>query len=300
MLNFQPFHPEDAAWLRPYLSRTPNLSCEYSPGCLIMWGNAQIAPCGDFYVPMVNYGDGPLYLCPIGGTNFESILPILIEDSRERGIPFRMTGITEPVRARLAETTRFSFACNRNYADYVYSIEALSTLSGRKLQAKRNHINNLVKRYPDWVCEPITSDNLEECQDMVTLWYEEHLEAGGTPNSYRGEQRALSIAFSNYEAMGFDGLLLRLDGRVAAFSMGQRINQTSYDVNFEKAFASIQGAYALINREFSRMIHETYPDIEFLDREDDMGLDTLRKAKLSYHPAIVLDKYTAFLPEESR
>lgn len=300
MLNFQPFRPEDAAWLRPYLERTPDLSCEYSPGCLIMWGNAQIAQCGEFYVPMVNYGDGPLYLRPIGGEDFTSVLPTLIADSKERGIPFRMTGITQPVRDKLAETTDFRFTCNRNYSDYVYSIESLSTLAGRKLQAKRNHINNLIKRYPDWTCELITPDNLEECQDMVTLWYEEHLEAGGTPNSYRGEQRALSIAFSNYEAMGFDGLLLRLDGRVAAFSMGQRINRISYDVNFEKAFASIQGAYALINREFSRMIHEKYPEIQFLDREDDMGLESLRKAKLSYAPAVILDKYVAYLPEESQ
>ena len=300
MLDFHPFRPEDAAWLRPYLERTPDLSCECSPGCLIMWGNAKIAKCGDFYVPIVNYGDGPLYLRPIGAADFTSILPILLEDSKERGIPFRMTGITEPVKNQLAETTNFVFTHNRNYSDYVYSIEALSTLAGRKLQAKRNHINNLIKRYPDWVCEPITPDNLDECEFMVKLWYDEHLEAGGTPNAYRGEQRALSIAFSNYKAMGFDGLLLRLDGRVAAFSMGQRINQISYDVNFEKAFASIQGAYALINREFSRMIHEKYPEIQFLDREDDMGLDTLRKAKLSYYPAVILDKYVASLPEESK
>ena len=92
-------------------------------------------------------------------------------------------------------------------------------------------------------------------------------------------------------------MALRVDGQIIAYSMGVPLNKTTFDVNFEKAFSSISGAYAMINREFSRMIQLKYPEIQFLNREDDMGVAGLRQAKLSYHPAMILEKYTALLPE---
>ena len=80
---------------------------------------------------------------------------------------------------------------------------------------------------------------------------------------------------------------------VIAFSMGARMNELYYDVCFEKAYSAINGAYAMINREFSRMIAEKYPEVQFLNREDDMGIEGLRRAKESYTPDILLEKYLA-------
>ena len=300
MLDFKPLAPEDAAWLRPVLDRTPDLCCECSPACMVMWGFASIAPCGDFYVPMVTYGGRSVYLRPLGGADFAPILPEIEADARARSIPFRMYGITPPVRAYLEQQrSDFVYTTNRDYYDYVYETAALASLAGRKLQSKRNHINRFIEEYPDWRCEPITAENLGECQALCTAWFQEHFEEGADPAVYDGERRALAIAFDHYDAFGFDGLALRAEGRLIAFSMGIRLNQTTYDVNFEKAFANMQGAYALINREFSRMIQEKYPEIVYLDREDDMGSPGLRKAKLSYHPAVILEKYVAELPEDA-
>ena len=86
--------------------------------------------------------------------------------------------------------------------------------------------------------------------------------------------------------------------RIIAFSMGSRMNRDYYDVGFEKAFPDVNGAYAMINREFSRMIAEKYPEVRFLNREDDMGEPGLRKAKESYQPTLLLAKYNATLREE--
>ena len=162
MLDFRPVLPEDSAWLHPLLNNTTNLTCEYSPACLVMWGHATIAECDGFYVPMVNYGNGPRYLRPIGTDDFLPLLPALIADSKERGIPFLMSGITPPVREKMEETGMFNFTANRDYFDYVYNIESLTSLAGRKLQAKRNHINRFIEQYPEWHTEPITRENLAE------------------------------------------------------------------------------------------------------------------------------------------
>ena len=181
----------------------------------------------------------------------------------------------------------------------VYSVESLATLAGGKLQPKRNHINRFLTEHDDWRCEPISAENIDECRTMCEEWYAEHAEMGVDLSHFAGERFAISFAFDNYDAIGFEGLALRADGHIIAFTMGTFFSADTYDVNFEKAFSSIQGAYALINREFSRHIHETHPDVRFLNREDDMGLPGLRKAKLSYQPAVILEKYTAVLAEDT-
>lgn len=156
MLDFKPLEPEDTFWLRPVLDRTHDLCSECSPACLMMWGNASIAQCGDFYVPMVTYGGKSVYLRPLGGGDFASILPAIMEDSRERGIAFQMYAITPPVRAYLEQHFSFVYTSERDYFDYVYEIDALCNLSGHKYQAKRNHINRFLEEHPDWAAEPIT------------------------------------------------------------------------------------------------------------------------------------------------
>ena len=112
------------------------------------------------------------------------------------------------------------------------------------------------------------------------------------------EQIAMERAFCRYEDLEMDGLLLRLDGRAVAMTMGSRMSPDTMDVHFEKALEDVDGAYAAVNSEFARYIRLKYPEIRFLDREDDMGLEGLRKAKLSYHPHHMAEKYRAYLVEE--
>ena len=129
---------------------------------------------------------------------------------------------------------------------------------------------------------------------MVKKWYEVH----EWNEQIEQEKTAISRAFDHFEAVHMDGLMLIENGEVIAFSMGARMNEQYYDVCFEKAYSAINGAYAMINREFSRMIAEKYPELEFLNREDDMGEPGLRKAKESYQPTLLLAKYNATLREE--
>ena len=96
-----------------------------------------------------------------------------------------------------------------------------------------------------------------------------------------------------------EGLCLRAGGKILAFTMGNRISETAFDVNFEKAYADVPGAYPLINREFARDLREKYPELLYLNREDDMGLEGLRKAKESYYPDCMAEKYCLTLREQT-
>lgn len=298
MLDFKPLSPADSSWLQPILCRTPRLTCESSLCCMTAWGFGSIAACGDFYVPMVTNEGISFYLPPLGGEDYSAILPALLEDSHERGIPFRLFGVTAQDKAWLETQGRFEFAANRDFFDYLYEIEALCNLSGHKHQAKRNHINRFTEEYPDWRSEPITTETLPECRDMADEWYREHFAAGVDPADFDWERRAFAYSLDHYGEFGFDGLLIRAGWRVVAFSLGAPLSETVYDVNFEKAFSSVTGAYTIINREFARMVHERYPSICLLDREDDMGVEGLRSAKLSYHPAEIQEKYLVTLKED--
>ena len=94
------------------------------------------------------------------------------------------------------------------------------------------------------------------------------------------------------DALELEGGLITVQGKPVAFSLGSLTTPECFNVHFEKAFADIQGSYPTIAREMARMVRERHPEVKWLNREDDMGLEGLRKAKLSYYPEILLEKYT--------
>ncbi|MBQ1264724.1 MAG: DUF2156 domain-containing protein, partial [Oscillospiraceae bacterium] len=251
-------------------------------------GFAQI---GGFIVQAAEH-KGKLVCCmPIGDGDIKPVIEELAQEAKRRGLCLRLRGITDEFRAALdaALPEKFSYTPYRDSYDYLYDIDVLTTLAGKKLQAKRNHCNRFISEHPDWHTEPVTKENIAQCRALAEVWYENHPQA----DALAAERRALALALEHFEALAMDGLLLHDGERVVAFSLGARVSKTYYDVNFEKAFAEVTGAYALINREFARMVAEKYPSVRWLNREDDMGVEGLRKAKESYHPTVLLEKSLA-------
>ena len=121
----------------------------------------------------------------------------------------------------------------------------------------------------------------------------EQVEADRADANLGHERDAVNTALSHMEELGISGGLIRAGGQVVAFSLGSLTTADCYNVHFEKAYGEIQGAYAVINREMARWVRSTFPQVAYLNREDDMGLEGLRKAKLSYYPDILLKKYSA-------
>ena len=229
----------------------------------------------------------------------KSILDAIIQDARERGIVCRLSGLTAEDCMLLEEffPGQFRIHPDRNGCDYVYSIEDLALLKGRKFQKKRNHLNKFRENHPQCQAVPITKELLPQVQDMVARWYAQRMTQEGH-DDYHLEQIALKRAFQNMDALGLEGITLMENGEILAMTMGSRLNANTFDIHFEKAAEDVDGAYPAINQAFAAYLWEKYPELLYLNREDDMGLAGLRKAKLSYQPHHLVTKFWARLWEE--
>ncbi|MGN0730311.1 MAG: DUF2156 domain-containing protein [Treponema sp.] len=191
----------------------------------------------------------------------------------------------------------FSFEDDRGNYDYLYDIDSLCTLSGRKLSKKRNHINGFLQSYEDWNVQEINSLNIQDVLEFAGQWYQK--KSGGDSEigdeSLAYEKKALLQIVPQIEKIGADGIVLYVDGKVSAFTVGMRISETVYDTVFEKADDGIKGSYNIINREFARYLKNKYESLKFINREQDLNLPGLRQAKLSYMPCRLVEKFVAKL-----
>ena len=277
----------------------PGKSCEYAFANMYLWGRQEAAFFPDCVGFFSHFNGKSIYPYPAGSGDRRAVLEAVLADARERGIPCRITSMTKAEAEELEEwfPGKFLIRTDRNGFDYVYAIDGLADLAGRKFQKKRNHVNRFQSEHPDAACVPLGADNLELAREMVAQWYCRRI-AEDPQGEYLLEQVAMRRAFQHFKALGMEGLMLVEDGQVLAVTMGSRLSKDTVDVHFEKAREDVPDAYAAINREFARYIREKHPQIRFLNREDDMGLEGLRKAKLSYQPHHFEEKYWACLTED--
>jgi len=299
MLDFRHIVLEDKQRYERFLMADNGRGCEFSFANLYLWGRQKIADVDGHIVMFSQFDRRSVYPFPLGVGDKKAVLDAIIADSKERGIPCRITGL-RAVDSQLIEElypNMFRFHCDAASFDYVYSIDDLADLQGKKYHRKRNHLKHFYDAYPDYTAVPISDDNIEAVKAMVDGWYEEKI-AQNPDGDYHMERAALDSAFKHYEALGMDGLALMGGGEVLAMTMGSRLSNDTVDVHFEKARADVDGAYPAINREFARYIRSKYPEVRFLDREEDMGLEGLRRAKQSYYPHHMVEKCWACLLED--
>jgi hypothetical protein len=175
--------------------------------------------------------------------------------------------------------------------DYLYEAEKMASFAGKKLHAKRNYVNRFTAAYPDYVFEPITESNISDCLLTDGLWL--YAKDDDEFDNISGEVSALEACLINFCELNADGGLIRLSpgGTVIAFAIGERLSGDTFVTHFEKALTDIDGSYQIINRDFTRYVLEKYPEIKYINREEDMGLENLRKAKRSYYPDIMEEKF---------
>jgi hypothetical protein len=296
MIDFRPIQISDKEWMDEIFFNSGFKGAEYNFTNCYNWGRIfgiRVARYENFIFIKLKGRRSGGYLFPPGSGDLEKALNLLKSDASECGNKFVLLGLTRQTMAKLEEILpgRFIFEEDRPVFDYLYNIDKLAELKGKKLHAKRNHINRFIEENPDWSFEPITVENLAECIEMHHKWREQYLNKEGDITIDEGT--AIKSAFDNFWDLKLEGGLLRTNGRVVAFTIGDRINQETYDVHFEEAFHDIRGAYTMINREFSRYVRSKYPDIKYMNREDDLGLVGLRKAKSSYYPDLMVEKYVA-------
>ena len=299
MIDFQYLTPEQRPVFASYMQDSQRQGCEYSFVNLYLWGRQKVAFLHGHMVFFSQFNRKSVYLFPVGTGDKKPVLDALIEDARDRGIPCRLVGLTQEDCALVEGLYpgKFRYHFDRDSFDYVYDIDDLAELKGRKFQRKRNHLNRFKDTHPEHTLEPITDENIHVAAQLVDTWYRLRQEADPHAD-FHMEKAALAKALRQREALGLEGLLLFDRGQALAMTMGSRLNEDTFDIHFEKALDAADGVYGAINNGFARYLREKYPQVRWLNREDDMGLEGLRKAKLSYNPDHMVEKSWAHLLED--
>ena len=228
---------------------------------------------------------GYVFSLPYGDIDYG--MSLIFDYCKETGIkPNIWTSKGKRLDLFLQKYTNYEIIPERDNFDYIYKREDLALLAGKKYHSKRNHISAFSKKY-NWTYESLNQTNKEEFLAFSEKWYFDKADA--FDEGLAAEQKALAKILNSNVGIDYKGALIRVDGRVVAVTMGSPINSRVFDIHFEKADTEYSSAYALINREFAL---RELGDYEYINREDDLGLEGLRKAKLSYKPAILLEKYS--------
>lgn len=293
MIEFKQIELSDKKWVTDILKECDYMSCEYSFGNHFIWKKAYdilIANIDGFYVAALHTNNRLSFLYPAGKGDVKPVISKLMEYCREKSISFHMHSLTAERKQELETIfpNAFEYKYNRGHCDYIYAREDLATLRGKKYHGKRNHIKRFKEN--NWSFEVINEMNFKECIEMNEKWCERN-NCNEDPEKMK-EICAVKRAFKYFNELDFFGGILRVDGQVIAYTIGERLNSNTVVVHIEKAFSDIQGAYPCINQEFVLNMTSGY---EYINREEDLGIEGLRKAKLSYNPSILLDKYSANL-----
>ncbi len=206
---------------------------------------------------------------------------------------FFIKGVTGRVKERIEGDCpgNFKLVPDRANFEYVYLSSDLCNLEGKKFHAKRNHINRLLQEH-EVEYRAYTHEYYDACISLHKQWMENK---GGETKGYMDEFSVMKAALDNMEKLGLKGGLLFVDGKLTAFSIGECFKDDMAIIHIEKADPDVQGAYPMINREFARA---EWSGVEYINREEDMGIEGLRKAKLSYNPVFLIEKYTCVRNEE--
>ena len=299
IFSFKKISQDDKKWVKNRLAESDFNNCEYCFGNLFMWSGAyhyQIADYKGFLIVQTLIKNRVMYFFPAGSGNLNQVIRELAAHCASNGHSLKFRNITASNVAVLEELfpDSFCYTENRNASDYIYLREKLVTLAGKKYHSKRNHIARF-KDNPNWAYEPITGKNIDECYEMSMSWHEKHREPENN-ESYQNELNAIQLAFKHFHDLELDGGLIRLNGSIVALTMGERLNSDTYVIHIEKAFHDIQGAYPIINQQFAEHLP---PDIKYVNREEDLGEEGLRRSKLSYYPEILLAKFDAVAKQDS-
>ncbi len=291
MLDFQPITIDDKDIFDSFFLLSTFRNCDFSFSNVFCWKHKYqttfVIKDGFLLIRFYAGGKKAGYMYPLGNGDLKKAVEMMMADAGERNELFRMYALTNEMFARINEVFpgRFNYQTNRNWSEYIYTSEDLITLKGKKLQSKRNHVNKFKRTYT-YEYLPITPDIIPECLELYHKWCKEN--GGCAENeSLKEESFATRTAFENFEKLGLKGGTLRVNGEIVAYSYGQQLTPDTFGVHAEKSLYEIDGGFSMINQQFAE--HEC-SGYAYINREEDLGLESLRQAKNSYHPVILLEK----------
>jgi len=290
MEQFKKITIEDRDILTKYLSMRKHRACDYSVGSLVLWADVnktQFAVVQDMLFIKYVKGKDIYFAFPMGNGDLKQAFEWLFTYCKDQNIQFKMN-LIEPSMFEDIENLypgEYEVSYIRDSADYVYNTDDLKNLVGKKYHGKKNHINKFIKTNEDWSYETITEENTEECVEMVKEWC---VENGCCEDKSKAAEFCVLIKGIKYrKELNLIGGAIRTAGRIVSLTLGEKSGDDMFIIHFEKAFADINGAYQMINQQF--ITHEL-SDFTYVNREEDLGIEGLRKAKESYYPVFMAEK----------
>ena len=295
MLEWSIPEAEDEDWINSCIAVSGTMASDASFANIYLLRNkysTKISRYKDFIIRKYS-GKGARcgYTFPLGKGDVAKALAEIEKDAKECGARLQFAFVTEEQKEVLenAMPARFCYSSDAGDSDYIYLRSELASLSGKAFHKKKNHFSKFVRTYPDYKYYEIGACNIYDAQKVADAWYYEHLQDEDA--SQLAEYKAIKEALENFEELGLIGGIIYVNDSPCAMTIASKINENTVDVHFEKAVGeyALNGGYAAINKLFS----EKLGGVTWLNREEDIGIEGLRKAKLSYRPKIMLKKYSA-------
>lgn len=265
---------------------------EYTFTNLLIWGaedKIKVAEEDGVLFFLLDFGEGRFMFAPLTREpegDYARALDAAVAYCRAEGIPPVFRAVSGSIRKAFERCPGYVLEEDRDNFDYVYTMESLRDLSGKKLHAKRNHINQFTARYGAcYEYVRLNSDMLGECMALYNEWLQ-----GKPPEDPDAVNEYIAIRelITHMEALGVVGAGVRIEGKLRAYTLGECIDEEMAVVHIEKADTDIPGLFTLINNLF---VKNELSHVRLINREEDMGLEGLRRAKLSYYPADFIEKY---------
>jgi hypothetical protein len=285
---------EDKNELEKFINPYRFLSCEYSFTTLYIWREACdicfTTHKGALIIKKKDFEGRYYFMQPLGYSkeDLKEIIDALMDYKTKHNMDYLFKdldeGFMEEIRAIYDDVKGICIKEDRDNFDYLYEAEKLIKLSGKKLHGKKNHYNSFIKNY-NYEVKDIKEENI--INDVIVAaekWYE------GNNDDYMlfYELQGIKDVLKNMEIINIKGIAVYVDEKIVAFSLGEKLNDNLAVIHIEKGDMNYRGVYSFINKAF---IDRCFSDVKIINREQDLGIDGLRKSKLSYHPLKLEKKY---------
>lgn len=292
--TFRPLQLSDREAIQTITLLSPLQNCNNSFGNLFGWSalfNTHVSILKNAVVFRYHFGENISYLINASNPPDKSIVEHILADATSLGKKVRLIAVEERWIESLQQLGLNTKAIpQRDQFDYIYLRNDLEHLAGKNLKAKRNHLNNFISQHPNFEYRPLSPDLFNQCMMLEHLWSD--TQSHQNPqwgNTIEAEQQVMEKIFRNWNELDMLGGAIFTEDGMVAFSYGCPINANTFDICVEKADRNINGAFNIINQQFVAHLPVNF---EYINREEDMGIEGLRKAKMSYHPYLLLPYYS--------
>lgn len=296
--TFRRISVQDLPILSKFFAQYPSRSCDFSIGGVLMWADYYDYEMAIFNESLFIRGKDPvsgnmIYYRPVGPLMEDEYIRLIYENSPE----ICNTRVLLPIESTDDENPDFDTSCAMDLREYLYPIERFLHFSGKKMEKKRNHLNFFNNNYPEASIEPISTTNADELIAFTRKFAAEHEDS----NLCIYENTQTINVLKYFDFYPFEGIAIRLGGKIIGYTFGEKIGDTFF-VHVEKGDICYRGIYQALASKMSQSVNQRYPEVKYLNREEDMGDDSLRQSKMSYHPTLFVNKRIiriAVLNEES-